>query len=408
MNADHRHRQLRAPCGRVARVIPRSARIGGVIRALLVACGLAPALAGCSLLPRSGPLAQELDDRAEAEAQSGLVASLTAEVAAMTRRPDDRRFPPAFFTAAEIDPSRLGVDDVVEVVVWETATTGVLGDGMGATVLGPTRIDPAGRLYVPFVGPVRAAGATLDDLRERIRGALEGVTVNPQVDVRLVDPRSRAVTVQGTVQRPGPYVLDRGAARLAPLLALAGGSTLRPEQTEVVIRRNGVSGSETLLDVYADPALDVALAPQDALFLNPIRERFVVLGAASIQGEVPFPTRPLDLLGALGAARGLDDFSADATGVFVFRWEDPEIADRLVTGPRPDGLPDGPGRPIVYRLDLTEPQSLFVARSFQMRDGDAIFATNAPLTEFRKLMSLFQTAIVPVAGANQVQRAVGF
>jgi polysaccharide export outer membrane protein len=365
------------------------------------------ALGGCSLLPRSGPLAQEIDDRDDAEAQSGLVAPLTAEVAALTRRPDGRGFPPAFFAASEIDPSRLGVDDVVEVVVWETAAEGVLGVGAGATVLGPTRIDPTGRLFVPFVGPVRAAGATLGDLRERIRAALEAVTVGPQVDVRLVEPRSRAITVQGAVQRPGPYVLDRGAARLAPLLALAGGSTLRPEQTEVVIRRGDVSGSETLRDVYADPALDVALAPQDTLFLNPIRERFIVLGAASVQGEIPFPTRPLDLLGAIGAARGLDDFSADPTGVFVFRWESPEIADRLAPGPLPEGMPEGPGRPIVYRLDLTEPESLFVARSFQMRDGDAIFATNAPLTELRKLISLFQTSLVPVTSVGQAQRAAG-
>jgi polysaccharide export outer membrane protein len=388
---------------------PRAARPrafpGAAARALLLACGFAQALSGCAFLPRSGPLAQELEAGEGAEGENGLVAPLTAETAALTRRPDGRGFPPAFHAAAEIDPSRLGVDDVVEVVVWETGPEGVLGVGAGATVLGPTRIDPAGRLFVPFAGPVPAAGATLGELRGRIRAGLERITLSPQVDVRLVDPRSRAITVQGSVQRPGPYVLDRGSARLAPLLALAGGSTLPPEQTEVVIRRGAVSGSETLRDVYSDPALDVALAPRDALFLNPIRERFIVLGASSIQGEIQFPTRPLDLLGALGAARGLDDFSADPTGVFVFRREDPAVADRLLPGARPEGLPDGPGRPIIYRLDLTEPESLFVARSFEMRDGDAIFATNAPLTEFRKLVSLFQTSLVPVASVGQAQRA---
>jgi polysaccharide export outer membrane protein len=392
--------------------VPRAGRrrrpSSRAVLALIAAAAAGGALGGCALLPRSGPLAQEISGPDDRENLNGLVARLTPEVVAMTERDETRGFPPAFFEKREIDPSRLGADDVVEVVVWETAAEGVLGVGAGATALGPTRIDPGGHVFVPFVGPVRAAGSTLGQLRDRIRTALETVTLGPQVDVRLVEPRSRAVTVQGAVQRPGPYVLDRGTATLTPLLALAGGSTLSPEQTEVVIRRGDVTGSETLIDIYADPRLDVALAPRDALFLNPIRERFIVLGASSAQGEIAFPTRPLNLLSAIGAARGLNDFAADPTGVFVFRWEDPAIADRLLPGPRPEGMPEGPGRPIVYRLDLTEPQGPFLARAFEMRNGDAIFATNAPLTELQKLLALFQTSIIPVQSVGQVQRTTGF
>jgi polysaccharide export outer membrane protein len=382
------------------------------VRAALAAGALVAALAGplsgCAFLPRSGPLARELQAQDDAQDLNGLVARLTPEIVAMTRRPDDRGFPEGFFAASEIDPSRLGRDDVVEVIVWESASQAVLGLGAGPAALGPTRIDPSGHLFVPFIGPVRAAGSTLGELRERIRTALETVTLSPQVDVKLVEPRSRAITVQGAVQRPGPYILDRGAARLTPLLALAGGSTLPPEQTEVVIRRGAVMGSQTLIDIYADPRLDVALAPQDALFLNPIRERFIALGASSVQGEIPFPTRPLTLLSALGAARGLSDFQADPTGVFVFRFEEPSVADVLLPGAPPEGLPAGPGRPIIYRLDLTEPEGLFLARGFEMRDGDAIFATNAPLTELQKLIALFQTSIVPVQSVGQIGRTTGF
>jgi polysaccharide export outer membrane protein len=204
------------------------------------------------------------------------------------------------------------------------------------------------------------------------------------------------VTVQGAVARPGGYALEPGATRLLPVLALAGGAALPPEEVEVTLRRGAAVGAQTLADIYADPALDVALAPGDRLILNRLRERFVVLGATGVQAELTFPTRPLSLLSAIGAARGLQDLDADPAGVFLFRFEDAAVADALLPGPPPEGAPTGPLRPIVYRLDLTRPESFFVARDFAMRDGDAIFVSNAPLTELRKVVSLFTTAIAPV------------
>jgi hypothetical protein len=130
--------------------------------------------------------------------------------------------------------------------------------------------------------------------------------------------------------------------------------------------------------------------------LTPIRERFIAFGASGAQAEFSFPTRPLSLLSALGAARGLRDFDADPTGVFVLRFEDPAVADALLPGPPPEAAPHGPGRPIVYRLDLSQPEGFFVAREFGMRDGDAIFVTNAPLTELRKFLQLFNAVVTPV------------
>jgi polysaccharide export outer membrane protein len=378
-------------------------KTGRGLAAALAALLALQAVAGCAFLPRSGPLAREIDPVEGGAETAGLVAPLTAELAVATRRPATQAFAPAIWRRSEIDPGRVGVGDVLEVLVWEASATPLLGAaGAGAATLGPARVDGAGSIYVPYAGQMRAAGLSLGELRERIRGALGGVTLDPQVDVRLVEPRSRLVTAQGSVQRPGPYVLDAGASRLTEVLALAGGSTLAPEQTEVAIRRGGETGSTTLADLYENPALDVALAPGDAIFLKAIRERFIVLGAASAQGEIQFPTRPLSLLSALGAARGLNDFAADPTGVFVFRWEDPAIADAALKEPRPAGIPEGPGRPIVYRLDLTEPQGPFIARAFEMRDGDAIFATNAPLTEVQKIASMFQAVFVPIQGAQRV------
>ena len=352
-------------------------------------------LTGCEALPRSGPLTAAMTAPAE-DGLEGLVVPLTADVAQAVVKPPLPDFPPAFKAASPIDPTRLGIDDTLDIAVWESQDVGLFGRAGEAGTIQSVSVDPSGTIFVPFVGAVPAAGRTVAELRDRLRTALDRLTLSPQVDVRLREPNSRRVTVQGAVARPGAYVIDRTAARLTPMLALAGGATLPPEQTEVVVRRGDAVGAVMLQDLYADPVLDIALRPHDIVLLNAIRERFVVLGATRVQGEITFPTRRLSLLRAIGAARGLVDFDADPTGVFVFRWEDRAVADTLLPGAEPAGLPPRPGRPVVYRLDLSEPEALFVADAFDMRNGDAIFVTNAPLTELRKFIQLFTATLAPI------------
>jgi polysaccharide export outer membrane protein len=352
--------------------------------------------AGCAALPRSGPLTVDMRTAERPEDIEGLVAPLTATTAATVSAPPPPGFPAAFTQAAALDPTRIGVDDRLDITIWESEGAGVFNPGGGATMISSAVVDPSGRIFIPFAGMQPAAGATIAQLRERVRRALEPLTLSPQVDVRLSEARSRLVSVQGAVARPGVYPIERSTARLGAMLAQAGGARDLPERVEVAVTRAGVTGRQILADLLEDSSLDIALRPDDQIVLSSIRERFIALGASSTQAEITFPTRPLDLLSAIGAMRGLRDFDADPTGVFLFRYEDQAVADALLPGPEPEGVPQGPGRPIVYRLDLSQPESFFVARAFQMRDGDAIFVTNAPLTELRKFLQLFNSVVAPV------------
>jgi polysaccharide export outer membrane protein len=363
-------------------------------RVTLLLCALA--LAGCVWLPRAGPLTSQIDG-AEAEgALEGLVAPLTADVAAKVQTPARSRFTDSVMRAAEIDPERLGVGDRLDLTIWEGGETALLGGASGMSRIEGLDIDKAGRIHPPFIRAVAAAGTTPSGLQGLLEDTYQAVTVAPQVMVQVRDPRSRLLTVQGAVARPGIYPIERATTRLLPMIAQAGGASLPPEQVEVSIRRGEAAGAETLDAIYQDPQLDVALRPSDRIVLAAIRKRFLVLGATSIQAEIPFATRDLNLLRALAAARGLRDFDADPTGVFVFRFETPSVADAILSGPAPEGLPEGPFRPIVYRLDLSAPGAFFVAQQFAMRDGDAIFVTNAPLAELRKFVQIFTSVLTPI------------
>jgi len=373
----------------------------------------AVALAGCETLPRSGPLSVELDPPNDGETPEGLVARLTPDVAAAVATPSPRAFPDAFVRAPDIDPGALGVGDELDILVWEpggaTLFTGPSADPrQGASRIDSVRVNARGHVFVPFVGELHAAGRSAAALRAELRERLSRLTDAPEVDVRVAVARSREITVQGAVGAPGAYMLRRGFTRLTPVLALAGGSPLPPEQVEVSVRRGAAFGGEMLEDIYADPRLDIALRPGDVVVLNPIRERFVALGATTAQLEVTFPTRRLTLLSALGAVAGLRDFDADPEGLFVLRFEDAATADALLEGPPPPDVPsprapDGRAlRPIVYRADLTTPEGLFGARAFLMRDGDVMLASNAPLAELRKITTLFTSVLTPVQQGSAI------
>jgi polysaccharide export outer membrane protein len=370
-------------------------RRGFIVRTAALPALTGTGLSGCAALPRSGPTTFDMRGSDDPEALEGLVARLTRDTLAAIPAPPPPSFPEDMRAASPIDPTRIGVDDVLQITLWESEGAGLFNPDGGATVI-TTIVDPDGRIPIPFAGQLQARGDTVAALRDTIRSALTPYTLQPQVDVRLMEPRSRLVALQGAVASPGLVPIERPTLHLASMIARVGGATGDPERVEIAIRRGERIERQLLSEMLGNPALDIALRPGDLITLSPIRERFIVLGASSAQAEISFPTRPLTLLSALGAARGLRDFDADPSGVFVIRYEDPTVADALLPGERPPDLPGGPGRPIVYRLDLSEPEGLFLARGFRMRDGDAIFVTNAPLTELRKFLQLFNSVVTPV------------
>jgi len=96
----------------------------------------------------------------------------------------------------------------------------------------------------------------------------------------------------------------------------------------------------------------------------------------------------LNLLEALGNVGGLRDERANKTGVYVFRMGD------LQTNPT--------ARARVFRLDLFQPVSIFVAQQFGVQARDVVYVTNAPLYEYDKILtSLYRTfSIIGVARGN--------
>jgi len=136
------------------------------------------------------------------------------------------------------------------------------------------RVSEEGKVNVPLVGEVLLAGLTPDQAAKYIAKLMrEGkYIVNPQIDVAVLEPRSRQVSVLGFVTRPGRYVLDGTAARLTDVLAMAGG--LVPAASDkAVVTRNGGSKSQTFnVDLasiiqHGDVSKDIEVRSGDSVFV---------------------------------------------------------------------------------------------------------------------------------------------
>ena len=94
----------------------------------------------------------------------------------------------------------------------------------------------------------------------------------------------------------------------------------------------------------------------------------------------------MNVLEAMAIAGGLIDERADATGIFVFRYE-PEAVIRAILARR-ETVGGSGNVPTVYRISLRDPGSYFYARGFLVRDKDVLYIANAPGVEIAKVLRL--------------------
>lgn len=302
----------------------------------------------------------------------------------------------------------LGAGDVVSVTIWESVDGGLFAAGAQGgrnANLKDIRIDRYGMAFIPYAGRLRLGGKTVEGARRLIQSRLSEETLKPQVELRLISDKRHRVAVTGEVGKPGLYQLNLadGSGRLVETLASAGGAKGKPHRTEVKLVRGEWQGTINLGLLHSEPHYDVNLRPGDKIIVSDRPRTFSVLGAVGKSAEHQFTKWDFALVDALAVAGGLDDERADRTGVFVFRFETPMVANALLKEGQPRYEGETPV-PVVYKLNLAEPEALFYAKAFQMQDGDTIIVTNAPLHQWNKVLtSASKAAFLARSGVTVVE-----
>ncbi|SDF76026.1 polysaccharide biosynthesis/export family protein [Sulfitobacter delicatus] len=342
-------------------------------------------------LPQVGPNKRQIYAGSVQREGDAFVVSVNDRVTRATAVAPALGFSDSFKNAGRVGSDTIQPGDILGITVYENVDDPLLGvEGAPATMLEEVQVDGAGFIFIPYAGRIRAAGNTPEAIRRIITTKLGEQTPDPQVEVRRAAGDGSTVSLIGSIGAQGVYPIERPTRTLAAMLARAGGVTIVPEIAQVTVIRGGQRGKIWFQDLYDHPELDIALRPGDRILVEEDTRSFTALGATGGQAQVPFASQNLSLLEGIAQVGGLSPISADPTGVFVFRNEPEEVAEQVL------GRNDLTGaQRMVYVTDLTKPNGMFMARDFVIRDGDTIYVTEAPFTQWSKVIS----AITGTAGS---------
>jgi len=172
--------------------------------------------------------------------------ALSAGVSAQTA-PAGAQAPPAASPAsATVDGTTpppdyvIGPEDQLSVVFWREKD-------MSADVV----VRPDGKISLPLLNDVIAAGLTPTALRDSLMDAAKRYIEDPNVTVVVRQINSRRVFVTGEVAKPGPYPLI-GPTTVLQILATAGGLRDYADDKHILVLRYEEGRSVTFTFNYKD------------------------------------------------------------------------------------------------------------------------------------------------------------
>lgn len=296
----------------------------------------------------------------------------------------------------------IGPGDVLSVDIFETGTPLFSGGQLSiggevssaidtsarrASLPGVT-VDEDGDISLPYVGRIKVAGMTPDEVQAMVERRLIGKSQSPQVMVSVHENVANTVFVMGQAHHPGRMPLSGARERLLDAIATAGGSTDAPEDTIVRLSRHGRAAQAELSAIRTGTPADVVLLPNDRIELINRPRSYIVLGATGRVSQVPFGAERLSLAEAIARTGGPNDQQADPSAVFVFRYE--------------GNQKPSPGEtPTIYRLNMLRPSQLFLAQRFSMHDKDLIYIANAQSNLPTKLVQIIDQLFTPIFLAQQ-------
>ena len=158
----------------------------------------------------------------------------------------------------------LGAGDALRITVFQTPE-----------LTTETRVSERGTIVFPLIGEIVLGGQTPAGAGSLIAGRLRqgGYIKNPQVNVSVIQVRSRQVSVLGQVARPGRYALDDASLKLTDILALAGGISPVGDDIVTVMTRHNSEITKREIDVprmyrSGDLSPDVEVQNGDTIFVQ--------------------------------------------------------------------------------------------------------------------------------------------
>ena len=296
----------------------------------------------------------------------------------------------------------VGARDILIITVWEhpeltnpfggsstsiasaNNVTSIGSSGSNTLINGGNVVGEDGTFFYPYVGIVKAAGKTVEDIRTELSEKLSQYIERVQLDVRVNSYRSQRVYVVGEVHQPGIQTLKDIPLTVLEAINNAGGiNNQTADLRNITLARDGKTYSINLLALYegGDITQNVLLKQGDVLNVadNQFNKIFV-FGENTVGGTGAGRSRSvimnkgrMTLTEGLSEAGGFDQTTADASRIFVFR-------GRL-------------NKPEIFHLDAKSPDALLLAEHFPLEPHDILYVDRAEGIRWNQIIAQIQPTV---------------
>jgi polysaccharide export outer membrane protein len=154
----------------------------------------------------------------------------------------------------------IGPEDMLQITVWKNES-----------LSRQLAVRPDGKISMPLLNDVQAAGLTPNQLREQLLASAAKFVTDPSVTVIVKQINSRKVFITGQIEKPGPYAIN-GPTTVVQLISLAGGLKEFTDGKRILIMRTDRTGRQmarlfNYREVIAGKNLDqnIELQPGDTV-----------------------------------------------------------------------------------------------------------------------------------------------
>lgn len=397
----------------------------GRAKACLLASVAFVTLGGCVMFPKAGPSSHDViagqtacgeptdtpsafQLTAAEDTANYQVVRVTARVASVLRRAGQPTFAQAFTDRRPAPEIRFGVGDVLGIAIFEAAAGGLFipaeaGARPGNFISLPAQsVDRQGNITVPYAGAVPAAGRTAREVEDAIEERLKNRAIEPQVVITLQNQLSSQISVLGEVNTPQRLAANPAGDRVLDVVARAGGPKNQNYESFITLQRSGRTATVYLDNLVNDPRNNIFVRPNDTIYVSRDFRTFVALGASGRAGRFPFEAAEISLAEAVGKAAGLLDSQANPSAVFLYRLERRDVLTRMGL----NTLCRGKEVPVIYHINLREPDGYFFAKQLPINDKDLLYVDNAVAVDMLKFINFIRSGLAVVTDATIAVRGL--
>ncbi|MEZ9835242.1 polysaccharide export protein [Vibrio breoganii] len=309
----------------------------------------------------------------------------------------------------------VGIGDILNITVWDHPELTIPSGSYRSAEEAGHWVRNDGTIYYPYIGFVHVAGKNVTQIRHEIATRLARYIESPQVDVNIAGFRSQRAYVTGEVDSPMQLPITNVAMTLLDAVNMAGGLDTDADWRNVTVSRNGKKETVSLYALMFEGDLSQNRLLQNGDIIHIPRndtQKVFVLGDAKSPSMLKIDRAGMTLTEAITEAGGINELSADATGIFVIRSaerddkNDPYL-DMVQNRPenKPEKVQEQPVKVIsnVYVLNVKDAANYMLGTEFELQASDVVYVTAAPIERYNRVI---RQLLPTVSAVDQTTSAI--